>query len=112
MKVPDMGRQLLRSGTSVGAQYSEATRAQSNPDCISKIGGPFQELEETDYFPFITGQNSKGQANALPYKTAHRINRGPKDGRRSRAKGPHRDAMNDLDDFKPLLEALHTLQLV
>jgi four helix bundle protein len=61
-----MGRQLLRSGTSVGAQYSEATRAQSNADWISKIVGPSQELEEKEYFPFITEQNSKGQANALP----------------------------------------------
>ena len=34
-----MGRQLLRSGTSVGAQYREATRAKSNADFISKIEG-------------------------------------------------------------------------
>jgi four helix bundle protein len=50
VKVPDRGRQLLRSGTSVGAQYSEATRAQSNADCISKIAGQLQELEETEYW--------------------------------------------------------------
>ena len=37
--------------------------------------------------------------------------RGPKDGRRSVPKALI-DAMDDLDDFKPLLEALHTLQLV
>jgi four helix bundle protein len=45
-----LGRQLLRSGTSVGAQYREATRAKSNPDFISKIEGSLQELEETEYW--------------------------------------------------------------
>jgi four helix bundle protein len=34
-----LGRQLLRAGTSVGAQYREATRAKSNADFISKIEG-------------------------------------------------------------------------
>lgn len=45
-----MGRQLLRSGTSVGAQYREASRAKSNADFISKIEGSLQELEETEYW--------------------------------------------------------------
>jgi len=45
-----MGRQLLRSGTSVGAQYREATRAKSNADFISKIEGSLQELEKTEYW--------------------------------------------------------------
>lgn len=42
-----IGKQLLRSGTSVGAQYSEAYRAKSNKDFITKIEGALQELEET-----------------------------------------------------------------
>jgi four helix bundle protein len=45
-----MGRQALRSGTSVGAQYREASRAKSNADFISKIEGSLQELEETEYW--------------------------------------------------------------
>src|SRR5215831_14480421 len=45
-----LGRQLLRAGTSVGAQYREATRAKSNSDFISKIEGSLQELEETEYW--------------------------------------------------------------
>ena len=45
-----MGRQLLRSATSVGAQYREASRAKSNPDFISKIEGCLQELEESEYW--------------------------------------------------------------
>jgi four helix bundle protein len=42
-----LGRQLLRSGTSVGAQYREATRAKSNADFISKIEGSLQELKQS-----------------------------------------------------------------
>ena len=42
--------QLLRSGTSVGAQYREANRAKSKADFISKLGGVLQELDETAYW--------------------------------------------------------------
>ena len=45
-----LGRQLLRAGTSVGAQYREATRGKSNADFISKIEGSLQELEESEYW--------------------------------------------------------------
>jgi four helix bundle protein len=45
-----IGRQVLRSGTSVGAHYREASRARSNAEFISKIEGGLQELEETRYW--------------------------------------------------------------
>ena len=45
-----LGRQLLGSGTSVGAHYREARRAKSNADFISKIEGALQELDETAYW--------------------------------------------------------------
>jgi len=45
-----LGRQVLRSGTSVGAHYREATRARSIAEFISKIGGGQQEIEETAYW--------------------------------------------------------------
>ncbi len=45
-----LGRQLLRSGTSVGAHYREAFRAKSTPDFISKLEGALQELDESDYW--------------------------------------------------------------
>ena len=41
-----LGKQLLRSGTSVGAHYREASRARSDAEFISKLGGGHQELEE------------------------------------------------------------------
>lgn len=41
-----LGKQILRSGTSVGAQYREACRAKSNADFINKIEGALQELDD------------------------------------------------------------------
>lgn len=45
-----IGKQLLRSGTSVGAHYREATRARSDAEFISKIEAGLQELEESCYW--------------------------------------------------------------
>src|SRR6266436_910646 len=45
-----LGKQLLRSGTSVGAHYREAARARSPAEFISKIEVGLQELEETVYW--------------------------------------------------------------
>lgn len=45
-----IGKQLLRSGTSVGAHYREGTRARSDAEFISKIEGGLQELEESCYW--------------------------------------------------------------
>ena len=52
-----MGRQLLRSGTSVGAHYREATRARSRAEFISKIEGALQELDESSYWLELLGQS-------------------------------------------------------
>jgi four helix bundle protein len=45
-----LGKQILRSGTSVGAHYREGCRAKSDADFINKIEGGLQELEETLYW--------------------------------------------------------------
>ena len=45
-----LGKQILRSGISVGAQYREACRAKSPSDFISKMEGSGQELDETGYW--------------------------------------------------------------
>jgi four helix bundle protein len=45
-----LGRQLLRSGTSIGANYREANRAQSHADFINKIGIVEKETSETQYW--------------------------------------------------------------
>ncbi len=45
-----IGRQVLRSGTSVGANYREAHRARSRAEFIAKCGDSLRELEETAYW--------------------------------------------------------------
>jgi four helix bundle protein len=45
-----LGKQMLRSGTSVGAHYREACRARSPAEFISKMEGGLQELDETTYW--------------------------------------------------------------
>ncbi len=45
-----LGHQLLRSGTSVGAQYREGRRARSPAEFVSKLKSAMQELEETEYW--------------------------------------------------------------
>ena len=45
-----LGKQVLRSGTSVGAQVAEANHSKSTADFVSKIDGARQEVEETLYW--------------------------------------------------------------
>ncbi|MBI4841838.1 MAG: four helix bundle protein [candidate division NC10 bacterium] len=45
-----LGRQLLRSGTSVGANYRAACRARSTADFIAKMGLVEEELDESAYW--------------------------------------------------------------
>lgn len=45
-----LGKQVLRSGTSVGANYREAYRARSKPEFIAKAGDCLREIEETAYW--------------------------------------------------------------
>ncbi|MBK8489430.1 MAG: four helix bundle protein [Saprospirales bacterium] len=46
----DIGRQILRSGTSIGANVSEALAAQSKKDFISKMAIASKESRETHYW--------------------------------------------------------------
>ena len=45
-----LGKQVLRSGTSVGANYNDRYRARSHPEFICKLGDCLKELEETAYW--------------------------------------------------------------
>lgn len=45
-----IGRQILRAGTSVGANYRAACRARSNADFVSKMGIVEEELDECLYW--------------------------------------------------------------
>src|SRR5262249_21541700 len=52
-----LGKQLLRSGTSVGAHYREAMRSRSTAEFVSKLDGALQELEETSYWLELLGES-------------------------------------------------------
>lgn len=45
-----LGKQVLRSGASIGAHYGEANRAKSDADFVSKMETALQELDETAYW--------------------------------------------------------------
>lgn len=45
-----MAKQILRSGTSIGANVSEAVHGQSKADFISKMNIALKEAEETRYW--------------------------------------------------------------
>ena len=45
-----LSRQILRAGTSIGANVAEAQRGQSKPDFISKINIALKEAIETVYW--------------------------------------------------------------
>ena len=45
-----LSKQLLRSGTSIGANVSESQQAQSRPDFVSKLSIALKETSETEYW--------------------------------------------------------------
>jgi len=45
-----LSKQLLRSGTSIGANVSEAQRGQSKPDFYSKVAIALKEASETQFW--------------------------------------------------------------
>lgn len=70
-----IGHQLLRSGTSIGAQFREGYRSRSKAEYVSKLQSALQELEETMYrlelimeanlLPVATVKNHLQEANEL-----------------------------------------------
>jgi four helix bundle protein len=60
-----LGKQLLRSGTSIGAHYREGCRARSTAEFVSKLEGGLQELEETAYWLELLGEGEVVPADKL-----------------------------------------------
>src|SRR5260370_112629 len=58
-----LGRQLLRSGTSVGANYRAAHRAKSKADFISKMGTVLEEADESGYWIELLADAGKSDSN-------------------------------------------------
>ncbi len=60
-----LGKQMLRSGTSVGAHYRESIRSRSPAEFIAKIEGGLQELEETAFWLELLGDANIIQSDQL-----------------------------------------------
>jgi four helix bundle protein len=63
-----IGKQLLRSGTSVGANYREAYRGRSKAEFVSKCGDCLREIEETAYWLDLLAE-----ANLVPQERLQAI---------------------------------------
>lgn len=50
-----LGKQLLRSATSVGARYRESQRARSDAEFLSKLEVALQELDESAFWIELLG---------------------------------------------------------
>ena len=61
------GRRLLESGTSIGANYREANRAESRDDFVHKTAFVVKEASETDYWLELCTRINLGDA---PQRTA------------------------------------------
>ena len=63
-----LSKQLLRSGTSIGANINEAQEAQSKNDFISKLSISLKEARESKYWIELlkeTDYLSKSEANSI-----------------------------------------------
>ena len=60
-----IGRQLLRAGTSVGANYRAACRAKSSKDFISKMSIVEEELDESMYWMELLVESGNSESNKI-----------------------------------------------
>ena len=64
-----LSKQLLRSGTSIGANIAEAQQAQSKADFISKLSIALKETTETKYW--IRLMWATGYLSEAEYRSIH-----------------------------------------
>jgi four helix bundle protein len=65
-----LGKQLLRSGTSVAAHVREASRARSDEEFVSKLGGALQEADESAlWLELLREHCAIPSADTLPMET-------------------------------------------
>jgi four helix bundle protein len=65
-----LGRQVLRSGTSIGANYREALRASSKRHFISTIEIALREADETTYWLELLADSGTVKPSCLGELTA------------------------------------------
>ncbi len=56
-----IGKQILRSSTSIGANYREAARSRSRAEFLAKLGDCLKEADETAYWMDLLDRS-----NSLP----------------------------------------------
>lgn len=68
-------KQLLKSATSIGANYIEATAAESRKDFIHKVGIAKKEAKETTYWLRLLATTEEGHKDEcrLFWKEAHEL---------------------------------------
>jgi four helix bundle protein len=65
-EVEVLGRQLLRSGTSVAAHAREASRARSDAEFCSKLDGALQEADESQLWLELLHEDCGINADEVP----------------------------------------------
>ena len=71
-----LSKQLLRSGTSIGANVREAEYAQSKPDFIHKLSIALKEANETDYWIellFLSGYLERNDFDQIKAKVTEQL---------------------------------------
>ena len=73
-----LSRQILRAGTSIGANIAEAAYAQTKPDFVTKMTTALKEASETEYWldllhrgEFIDDRQFKSMDDAVRSLLAH-----------------------------------------
>jgi four helix bundle protein len=64
-----LSKQMLRSGTSIGANVEEAIGAQSRADFTSKLAIAYKEARETSYW--LRLMNDTGYLSAEEFRSVH-----------------------------------------
>ena len=85
-----LGRQVLRSGTSIGANYREALRASSRRHFVTTLEIAIREGEETAYWLELLAESEHDQTFA-PLRLDARVQR---TGGHPHGNRPHRQASN------------------
>jgi four helix bundle protein len=72
-----IGRQLLRAGTSVGANYRAACRSKSDPHFIDKLSYVIEEADESGYWIeiLVAAKNVSAQSIQTLYEEAEALTR-------------------------------------
>ena len=69
-----LGQQVLRSGTSIGANVEEATAAQSKNDFIAKMSIALKESRETNYWLRLLSKTGYYDGEALTKESEEIMN--------------------------------------